>query len=173
LASGGSANLSGELDWTAQLLSKAQNQAAALDDGVKAVQAKVAGNFPGIARNLDQLHPLIQEIQARIDALTGQVTTLAKQAQVDDDATPDEVVVALTPIKNSIDGVVTGMLGVLDNLDRLDALVAQCLKGGAPEDLLYQANQVRLEMRDALKAVHGADKATDAKLAEAKKAGKA
>jgi uncharacterized protein DUF6244 len=169
----GSGDVGAELDWTAQLLSKAQTQAAALDDGVKTVQAQVAGSFPGIARNLDQLHPLIHEVQARIDALSGQVTTLARSAQVNDDATPEEVVAALTPVKNGIDGVVTGMLGVLDNLDRIDTLIAQCLKGGSPEDLLYLANQVRLEIRDALKAAHGADKAADAKLAEAKKAGKA
>ncbi len=169
----GSGDVGGEPDWTAQLLSKAQTQAAALDDGVRTVQARVAGSFPGIARNLDQLHPHVHEVQARIDALSGQVTTLAKQAQVHDDATPDEVTAALVPVKSGIDGVVTGMLGVLDCLDRIDTLIAQCLQGGAPEDLLYLANQVRLEIRDALKAAHGADKAADAKLAEAKKAGKA
>lgn len=166
-------DVSAELDWTAQLLSKAQTRAAALDDGVTTVQAQVAGNFPGIARNLDQLHPLIHEVQARIDTLSGQVAALAKEAQVDDDATPEDVVAALTPVKNGIDGVVTGILGVLDNLDRIDTMIAQCLKGGAPEDLLYLTNQVRLDIRDALKAAHGANKATDAKLSEAMKAGKA
>jgi hypothetical protein len=169
----GSGDVNGELDWTAHLLSKSQTQAAALDDGVRTVQARVAGSFPGIAGNLEQLHPAIREVQARIDALSGQVTALSTQAKVDDEATPDEVVGTLTPVKSGIDSVVTGMVGVLDNLDRIDALVAQCLKGGAPEDLLYLANQVRIEVRDALKAIHGADKLADAKLAEARKAGKA
>ncbi len=168
----GSGEVSTELDWTAQLLSKAQSQAAALDDGVRTVQAQVAGSFPGIARNLGVLHPAIQEIQARIDALAGQVTALAKQGQLDDRATPEAAVAALTPVKSGIDGVVTGMIGVLDNLDRLDGLIAQCLEGGAPDDLLYLANQVRVSIRDALKAINGADKVADAKLIEAKQAGK-
>jgi hypothetical protein len=75
----GSGDVGAELDWTARLLAKAQTQAAALDDGVKAVQGWVAGSFPGIARNLDQLHPQVQEVQARLDALSGQVTTLTSR----------------------------------------------------------------------------------------------
>jgi hypothetical protein len=169
----GSGDVSGELSWTAQLLARAQTQAAALDDGVRTVQAQVAGSFPGIAQNLEQLHRPIREVQGRIDALTGQVTALSTQAKVDDQATPDEVVAALTPVKNGIDAIVTGMIGVLDDLDRIDTLIAQCLKGGAPEDLLYLSNQVKIEIRDALKAIHGADKIAGTKLAEAKKAGKA
>lgn len=169
----GSANVSGELDWAASLLMKAQTQAAALDDGVKDVQARVAGDFPGIARNLQQLHPPIQEVRARIDALIAQVARLSQQAQVDDEATPDEVLAALAPVKSGIDGIVTGMLGVLDSMDRIDALIAQCLKGGSPEDLLYLANQVRIAVRDALKAIHSADKIADTKLASARTAGKA
>jgi hypothetical protein len=172
VASSGSGDLNGELDWTAQLLSKAHAQATALSDGARTVQARVSGSFPGIARNLGQLHPLVQEVQARVDALIGQVTTLSKQAQLDDEATPDEVLAALAPVKSGIDGVTTGMIGVLDSLDRLDTLIAQCLKGGAPEDLLYVANQVRVEIRDALRAVHGTDNLADIKLTEAKKAGK-
>lgn len=58
-------------------------------------------------------------------------------------------------------------------LDRLSTLIARCLEGGSPEDLLYLVDQVRIEIREAMKALRGADKMADATLDEARRAGKA
>lgn len=97
----GSGEVSAELVWSARLLGQAVTKVGGVQDGVRNVQAQVSGSFRGIASNLEQLHPPIQEVQARLGSLVSQVETLARQADVDGEATPDEVVAALMPVEST------------------------------------------------------------------------
>lgn len=162
-----------ELVWSARLVDQALTKAAVVQQVVRDVQAQTGPRFPGVARNLQQLHPPLEEVQARLDALGGQARTLAAQAEVENEAIPDEVVAALTLVKGGIDTAFTAANGVLDQLDRVSTLVARCLEGGSPEDLLYLVDQVRIETREAMKALRAADKMADVALTAARKAGKA
>jgi uncharacterized protein YukE len=148
--------------------------AAGVGQRVEGVQRQLAAvGYPGVARNLEQVKTQLHTVCSRADAVSDEVAKLSAQTvSVTDESTPSQVIAVLTPVKDGIDGALTGATAILDGLAQTQRLIGHCLEGGSPEDLLGAVDQVKATARTINKALAQADKATDQAIEKARQSGK-
>jgi ABC-type transporter Mla subunit MlaD len=174
MAETGSAQLKRELTNTVEALRATRAGSTGVEDRVTRVQQQVAAaGYPGVADNLKQVINQLHEVGARSDALADEVDGLgAHTMAVTSESTPSQVIAVLTPVNAGIDRAFTGANGVLDALDHTQRLIAHCLEGGSPKDLIGAVEQLKGTARDVNRSLAQAQKATEQAIAKARRSGK-
>ncbi|MGI5211790.1 DUF6244 family protein [Plantactinospora sp. CA-290183] len=137
--------ISGELRAMLAGIDRAQSTAAATQHEAEQVAAKAAAaGFTGIAAGMTQVREAIRDLQARLNSAGGSVNDAsAAVAAVPKEASPAEVITALTRVTDKIDTAHQGVGSSVSRVDETRTLVTRVLQGGDPGPLLSMLGTIK------------------------------
>ncbi|MFG3710185.1 DUF6244 family protein [Micromonospora sp. NPDC047730] len=124
---------------------RAQGLAAAADDQAREVALRAAGaGFAAVAAGTARVR---QEITGIRESLTGLATSVGEATTaamaVPQEATPQQTITVLTPVRNTVDGARDAAAGAIARADEARRLTAVVLQGGQPGPLLSALSSIK------------------------------
>jgi len=126
-------------------LGRAQTITTGLDKEAERITAQAAGaGFTAIAAAMSQIRTAIGELHARLHAATDAVRdTAASVDHARNEASPHEVITALSPAVDRTDTAHREITAALGKADDTQRLVSQALRGGNPGPMLSLLNELK------------------------------
>ncbi|MER7460856.1 DUF6244 family protein [Micromonospora sp. NPDC126480] len=154
-------------------IERARALAATADHQAQEVALRAAGaGFAAVAAGMTRVRGAIAALQGRLGGLTtsiGEATTAT--AAVPREATPEETVAGLRPVREGIAGLRTASAATIVQVGDAQQLVTVVLHGGQPGALLQTLESVKQVLLQVVRQTSTAERSVEEATAEARRLG--
>ncbi|NJP35639.1 DUF6244 family protein [Micromonospora thermarum] len=152
---------------------RAQALTATADQQAQEVARRAAGaGFAAVAAGMTRVRGAIATVQGRLSGLAtsiGEATTAT--AAVPREATPEETVAGLGPVRDGIVGTRAASSATISQVGDAQRLVTLVLQGGQPGPLLQGLEGVKQVLVQVVQRTTAAERSVEAAVAEARRTG--